>query len=90
VGSCFGGISHFIIDAAKLSFQTKKKKMVFYRSAVAYFSDCRSFFLFNEFNFELFKNQEFLKIIMAALFLTTPASILSNIIVIWTPVPDTE
>lgn len=47
-------------------------------------------FCFNEFNLEFLKDQNFLKILMAALFLTTPASIFIKILLSsWTPVPET-
>jgi hypothetical protein len=47
-------------------------------------------FYFNEFNFEFLQNQELLKIVMAALFLTAPASIFIKILLSsWTPVPET-
>jgi hypothetical protein len=43
-------------------------------------------FYFGEFNFSFLQNQEFLKYMMAALFLTTPASIFIKIL--YHPVPD--
>jgi hypothetical protein len=61
VGSCFGGISHFIIDAAKLSFQTikNKKRWFFIDQALHIIVIAGVSFLFNEFNFEFLKNQDF-------------------------------
>jgi hypothetical protein len=48
-------------------------------------------FYFNEFNFEFLKDQNLLKIAMAALFLTSPASIFIKILLSsWTPVPETQ
>jgi hypothetical protein len=86
------GISHFIIDAAKLSFQTlkNKKSWFFIDQALHIVVITGVSFYFNEFNFEFLKNQNFLKILMAALFLTTPASIFIKILLSsWTPVPET-
>lgn len=87
------GISHFVIDAAKLSFQTvKNKKVWFFVDQALHISVIAVLaFYFNEFNFEFLQNQNFLKILMAALFLTTPASVFIKILLSsWTPVPDTE
>ncbi|MGD1318028.1 DUF3307 domain-containing protein [Chryseobacterium sp. 2R14A] len=87
------GVSHFIIDACKLSFQnnlTKKRwffiDQVLHVAVIGIVSLC-----FNEFDFELLKNQEFLKIIIGTLFLTTPASIFIKILLSsWTPVTEEE
>ncbi|WP_288458246.1 DUF3307 domain-containing protein [uncultured Chryseobacterium sp.] len=87
------GASHFIIDAAKLSFQTaKSKKSWFFIDQALHIAVIAGIsFYFNEFNFDFLKNQEILKIIMAALFLTTPASIFIKILLSsWTPVPETQ
>lgn len=87
------GVSHFIIDAAKLSFQTvkSKKSWFFIDQALHIVVIAGVSFYFNEFNFDFLKNQEILKIIMAALFLTTPASIFIKILLSsWTPVPETQ
>ncbi|HAO08732.1 MAG TPA: DUF3307 domain-containing protein, partial [Chryseobacterium sp.] len=87
------GFSHFIIDAAKLSFQTaKSKKIWFFTDQALHIAVIAGVsFYFNEFNFDFLKNQEILKIIMAALFLTTPASIFIKILLSsWTPVPETQ
>ncbi|WP_336715669.1 DUF3307 domain-containing protein [Chryseobacterium mucoviscidosis] len=87
------GFSHFIIDAAKLSFQTaKSKKSWFFTDQALHIAVIAGVsFYFNEFNFDFLKNQEILKIIMAALFLTTPASIFIKILLSsWTPVPETQ
>ncbi|MFC5872614.1 Protein of unknown function [Chryseobacterium arachidis] len=86
------GISHFIIDAAKLSFQTiKNKKNWFFIDQALHIAVIGGISLyFNEFNVEFLKDQNFLKILMAALFLTTPASIFIKILLSsWTPVPET-
>ncbi|KIC62950.1 DUF3307 domain-containing protein [Chryseobacterium taiwanense] len=86
------GISHFIIDATKLSFQTikNKKSWFFIDQALHIVVITGVSFYFNEFNLEFLKDQSFLKILMAALFLTTPASIFIKILLSsWTPVPET-
>lgn len=86
------GVSHYMIDAAKLSFQTiKNKKGWFFIDQALHVAVIAgiSYYL-NEFNVDFFKNQNFLKILMAALFLTTPASIFIKILLSsWTPVPET-
>jgi hypothetical protein len=86
------GVSHFIIDAAKLSFQTikNKKNWFFFDQVLHILVIVGVSFYFNEFSFEFLKDQEILKIVMAALFLTTPASIFIKILLSsWTPVPET-
>ncbi|WP_336688965.1 MULTISPECIES: DUF3307 domain-containing protein [unclassified Chryseobacterium] len=87
------GVSHFIIDAAKLSFQTaKSKKSWFFIDQALHIAVIVGIsFYFKEFNFEFLKDKEILKILMAALFLTTPASIFIKILLSsWTPVPETQ
>lgn len=87
------GVSHFIIDACKLSFQTvkNKKSWFFIDQALHFLVIAGVSFYCNEFNFEFLKDQETLKIIMAALFLTSPASIFIKILLSsWTPVPETS
>lgn len=87
------GVSHFIIDAAKLSFQTaKSKKSWFFIDQALHIAVIAGVsFYFKEFNFEFLKDKEILKILMAALFLTTPASIFIKILLSsWTPVPETQ
>ncbi|KQT23268.1 hypothetical protein ASG22_12865 [Chryseobacterium sp. Leaf405] len=86
------GISHFIIDACKLSFQTNKNKKnwFFIDQALHVLIIVGVSFYFNEFNFEFLRDQRILKIVMAALFLTAPASIFIKILLSsWTPVPET-
>ncbi|BAP31571.1 uncharacterized protein CHSO_2534 [Chryseobacterium sp. StRB126] len=85
------GVTHFIIDAAKLSFQTiKTKKRWFFIDQLLHILVIAGVsFYFSEFNFSFLQNQEFLKILMAALFLTTPASIFIKLLLSsWTPAPD--
>ncbi|AZB26317.1 MULTISPECIES: DUF3307 domain-containing protein [Chryseobacterium] len=85
------GITHFIIDAAKLNFQTikTKKRWFFIDQLLHILVIAGASFYFGEFNFSFLQNQEFLKIMMAALFLTTPASIFIKLLLSsWTPAPD--
>ncbi|MBO9691215.1 DUF3307 domain-containing protein [Chryseobacterium sp.] len=85
------GITHFIIDAAKLKLQNvKTKKMWFFVDQLLHVLVIAGIsFYFREFSFGFLQNQEFLKIIMAALFLTAPASIFIKILLSsWTPAPD--
>ncbi|WP_250254193.1 DUF3307 domain-containing protein [Chryseobacterium sp. Marseille-Q3244] len=85
------GVTHFIIDAAKLSFQTikTKKRWFFIDQMLHVLVIAGVSFYFAEYNFTFLQNQEFLKILMAALFLTTPASIFIKILLSsWTPAPD--
>ncbi|WP_404985886.1 DUF3307 domain-containing protein [Chryseobacterium sp. M5] len=87
------GISHFIIDACKLSFQKiQTKKRWFFIDQALHVAVIGGISLyFSEFNFEFLKNQDFLKIIMAALFLTSPASIFIKLLLSsWTPVTGEE
>ncbi|WP_288375689.1 DUF3307 domain-containing protein [uncultured Chryseobacterium sp.] len=85
------GITHFMIDAAKLIYQNvkTKKRWFFIDQALHVLVIGGVSFYFQEFGFGFLQNQEFLKIIMAALFLTTPASIFIKILLSsWTPAPD--
>ncbi|MCD0456105.1 DUF3307 domain-containing protein [Chryseobacterium sp. LC2016-27] len=87
------GISHFIIDACKLSFQKiqTKKRWFFIDQALHVVVIGGISLYFSEFNFEFLKDQDFLKILMGALFLTTPASIFIKLLLSsWTPVTEEE
>ncbi|WP_139423618.1 DUF3307 domain-containing protein [Chryseobacterium mulctrae] len=87
------GISHFIIDACKLSFQKiQTKKRWFFIDQALHVAVIGGISLyFSEFNFEFLKDQDFLKMIMAALFLTSPASIFIKLLLSsWTPVTGEE
>lgn len=87
------GISHFIIDAAKLSFQNvKTKRNWFFIDQLLHILFIAGISLyFQEFDFGFLYDQEFLKIVTAALFLTAPASIFIKILLSsWTPVPETQ
>jgi len=86
------GISHFIIDAAKLSFQKvqNKKNWFFADQALHILVIAGISFYHNEFSFDFLKDLTILKILGAALFLTTPASVMIRILLSsWTPAPET-
>ncbi|HCN11229.1 MAG TPA: DUF3307 domain-containing protein [Chryseobacterium sp.] len=84
------GITHFLIDWAKLQFQTPKAKRTWF------FVDqllhivvivLLSMFYFPYLKWEDFFNHDNLKIITAVVFLTVPSSIIiKTLISIWTPV----
>lgn len=87
------GGTHFIIDASKLTFQTlKNRKRWFFIDQLLHILVIAGIsFYCKEFSFGFLNNAEFLKILMAALFLTTPASIFIKILLSsWTPVPETQ
>ena len=89
----FVGITHFIIDACKLSFQNikNKKRWFFIDQALHILVIAGVSFYFNEFDFQFLKDQNLLKTAMSALFLTSPASIFIKILLSsWTPVPETQ
>ena len=83
------GITHFIIDVCKLSFQNiQTTKKWFFIDQILHIAVIGGVSLyFNEFEFNFLKNKDFLKVLMAALFLTSPASIFIKLILSsWTPV----
>ncbi|MDR2235847.1 MAG: DUF3307 domain-containing protein [Chryseobacterium sp.] len=87
------GVSHWVIDASKLVFQTvKSKKRWFFIDQLLHILVIAGIsFYTKEFSFDFLKDQEFLKILMGALFLTTPASIFIKILLSsWTPAPETS
>lgn len=87
------GVSHLIIDAAKLQFQNiKTKKRWFFIDQFLHIAVIAGVsFYFNEFNFEFLKDKNILKIIVAALFLSSPASIIiRTLLSSWTPAPETQ
>ncbi|WP_175622651.1 DUF3307 domain-containing protein [Chryseobacterium schmidteae] len=87
------GISHFIIDACKLIFQKiqTKKRWFFIDQTLHVAVVGGASLYFGEFNFDFLKDQDFLKILMGALFLTTPASIFIKLLLSsWTPVTEEE
>ncbi|MBW7674528.1 DUF3307 domain-containing protein [Chryseobacterium chendengshani] len=87
------GISHFIIDSAKLQFQNvKTKKRWFFIDQILHIAVIAGIaFYCNEFNFEFLKDQNYLKIVVAALFLTAPTSIIiRTLLSSWTPVAEEQ
>jgi hypothetical protein len=87
------GVSHFIIDACKLSFQNvKTKKRWFFIDQFLHVLVIMGIsFYFKEFDLNILQNQDFLKVLMAVLFLTTPSSIIIKILLSsWTPVAEAQ
>ncbi|MGZ5262484.1 MAG: DUF3307 domain-containing protein [Kaistella sp.] len=84
------GVTHFIIDGIKLSFQTAKTKRTwFFVDQLLHVAVIvmLSVLYFPYFRWEDFFNPENLKLITAAVFLTVPSSIIiKTLISIWTPV----
>lgn len=87
------GFSHFMIDVSKLYFQNiKTKKSWFFVDQLLHIAVITEIsFYFNEFNFEFLNDQNILKIVMAALFLTSPTSIIiKTLLSSWTPVAEAQ
>ncbi|NMR32711.1 DUF3307 domain-containing protein [Chryseobacterium aquaticum] len=87
------GFSHFMIDVSKLYFQNiKTKKSWFFGDQLLHIAVITGIsFYFNELNFEFLNNQSILKIVMAALFLTSPTSIIiKTLLSSWTPVAEAQ
>jgi len=87
------GFSHFIIDVSKLYFQNSTtKKSWFFVDQLLHIAVISGFsFYFDEFNFKFLNDQNIIKIVMAALFLTSPASIIiKTLLSSWTPVAEAE
>nr|WP_314490927.1 DUF3307 domain-containing protein [uncultured Chryseobacterium sp.] len=87
------GISHLIIDAAKLYFQKNStKKRWFFIDQLLHIAVIGGVAIyFNEFDFGILKDQNIIKIIIAALFLTSPASIMIKMLLSsWTPVSEEQ
>lgn len=84
------GVTHFMIDGMKLMFQTSKTKRTwFFADQLLHVTVIvlLSVVYFPYFRWEDFFNQENLKLITAAVFLTVPSSIIiKTLISIWTPV----
>lgn len=83
------GFSHYLIDLAKLYFQnSRNKKWLFFLDQLLHLVVIVAIVsTYNEVNLEMLKNPNFLKYITAALFLTTPASIvIKNLLASWSPV----
>lgn len=84
------GISHFLIDATKLLFQTKKtKRILFFIDQILHILVIISICVFNgslDISLSFFSTQQTLLIVTAILFLTQPTSILiKTLISIYTP-----
>lgn len=82
------GITHFFIDAAKLTFQNiKTKKTWFFADQILHIAVILGLsYYFKEFDFEFLHSQKFLKALVGAVFLTMPASIIIKILLSsWTP-----
>lgn len=87
------GVSHFMIDVSKLYFQNiKTKKSWFFGDQLLHIAVITVIsFYFNEFNFEFLNDKNILKIVMAALFLTSPTSIIiKTLLSSWTPVAEAQ
>ncbi|QOW10031.1 DUF3307 domain-containing protein [Kaistella flava (ex Peng et al. 2021)] len=84
------GLTHFLIDWAKLNFQTAKTKRTwFFIDQIAHISviGAVSIFYFPYFRWDDFFHLRNLELITAIVFLTVPSSILiKTVISIWTPV----
>ncbi|MBF8455825.1 DUF3307 domain-containing protein [Kaistella sp. G5-32] len=84
------GVTHFLIDWAKLKFQTPKTKRTwFFIDQIAHIVviGAVSIFYFPYFKWQDFFNPENLKLFTAFVFLSVPSSILiKTIISIWTPI----
>ena len=83
------GITHFIIDALKLQFQKlKTKRLWFFIDQALHILVILGISVFvKEINFEIFNNSELLKYLTAAVFLTTPASMMIKILLSsWSPI----
>lgn len=87
------GVSHLIIDATKLYFQNiKTKKRWFFIDQFLHIAVIAGVsFYFDEFNFDFLKDHNFLKIIVAIVFLSSPSSIIiKTLLSSWTPAPETQ
>ena len=87
------GVSHLIIDAAKLYFQNiKTKKRWFFIDQFLHIAVIAGVsFYFDEFDFDFLKDHNFLKIIVAIVFLSSPSSIIiKTLLSSWTPAPETQ
>lgn len=83
------GITHFIIDAAKLQYQKPKTKRIwFFADQALHILVILGISIFvKDIQFEFFNHPNFLKYLTAAIFLTTPVSMIIKILLsAWTPV----
>lgn len=87
------GFSHWVIDTCKLYFQNlKTKKRWFFIDQVLHIIIILGISWYcKELHFNILENPEFLKIIIAVLFLTTPSSIIIKMLLSsWTPVAESQ
>lgn len=83
------GITHFIIDTAKLHFQKAKTRRIwFFADQLLHILVILALSVFaQDIPFGIINSNEFLKLFTAALFLTTPVSIIIKMLLSsWTPV----
>lgn len=87
------GATHYIIDASKLIFQNyrTKKKWFFIDQLLHIIVIAGISYYFKELSFDFLQNQNFLKIVVAVLFLTTPTSIIiKTLLSAWSPVTESQ
>lgn len=86
-------VSHFVIDLSKLSFQKpNNKKLWFFIDQILHVAVIFGIVVYSdEFSFNFINDQDFMKTLAGALFLTVPASIfIKTILTSWTPSPDNQ
>ena len=86
-------VSHFVIDLLKLSFQkANNKKLWFFIDQILHVAVIFGISVYsNEFSFSFLNDKNFMKIIVGALFLTVPSSIIiKTILTSWTPSPENQ
>lgn len=87
----FVGVSHYCIDAAKLLFQNyrTRKKWFFIDQLLHVIIILGIAYYYKDFNFEFLQNKQFLNILVAVLFLTTPTSIMiKTLLSAWSPITE--
>ncbi|CAA7196246.1 DUF3307 domain-containing protein [Chryseobacterium potabilaquae] len=91
--SFFIGITHFIIDASKLTFQNikTKRKWFFIDQLLHIIVIAGISYCYKEFNFSFLNNRDFVQVLVAIVFLTIPTSIIIKLLLSsWIPVPETQ
>ncbi|RNA62398.1 DUF3307 domain-containing protein [Chryseobacterium nematophagum] len=91
--SFFVGITHFIIDASKLTFQNikTKRKWFFIDQLLHIVVIAGISYYYKEFDFSFLNNRDFIKMLVAIVFLTIPTSIIIKLLLSsWIPVPETQ
>ncbi|CAA7387238.1 DUF3307 domain-containing protein [Chryseobacterium fistulae] len=91
--SFFVGITHFIIDASKLTFQNikTKRKWFFIDQLLHIIVIAGISYCYKEFDFSFLNNRDFVKMLVAIVFLTIPTSIIIKLLLSsWIPVPETQ